>query len=298
MKFSKTYLLLFLYFTLFLSVVHCRKPVVQESIVEQEVIRAIKDFYMAYTSNIVSEISSNDSLVRKFLTKKLIKKIDRMRTATGSDPVIRAQDFSEDIVETLRFKHLAENWYMVSYDWIVDEKINHTDIPLRVVKMDGHYKIDYITPEWNGSLYGDSLLYDRPMSQEIDASTPMSLLKTFYKVYTNIYCSMPEDLNLQLALLREEYLTSNALAQFKEMADEYERDGYANYDLLVDYFDFDRLWLPYMQFIQLEGDSYQMRYTRGETFCVIVFKIIRQNKEYRIDSIIKYFYTMHDCKFV
>ncbi|MDR2621268.1 MAG: DUF3828 domain-containing protein [Dysgonamonadaceae bacterium] len=285
MKSLKIYLLLFLYFTLFLSAVHCEEPAVQEIIVEQEAIHAIKDFYMAYTTNIISEISSNDLLIKKFLTKRLIERVNRIRTATGSDPVIRAQDFREDAIETLRVKHLEENWYMVSYDWIIDEKVNQTNIPLRVVKTDVHYKIDYITPEWNGSLYGDTLLYNHLEPQEIDASTPMSLLKTFYKAYTMTYCSMPEDLNLRLAVLRSEHFTSNALAQFEEIANEYEQDGYINYDLLIDYFDFDRLWFPSIQFTQLKKDAYQICYMRGEILCTIIFKIVKQDNEYRIDSI-------------
>jgi hypothetical protein len=287
MKCSKTHLRFLLYFTLFLSVVHYGKSAVPEAIVEQKAIHAIKDFYMAYTANTISKISSNDSLVRTFLAKSLIEKVDRMRAATGSDPIIRAQDFREDVIETLRVKHLDKSWYMVSYDWTVDEKVNHTDIPLRVMKTDGGYKIDYITPEWNGALYGDSLLCDYPKRQKVDASTPLSLLKTFYITYTTTYCSMPESLNLQLTALRKEYLTSNALAQLEEAANEYKQDGYMNYDLLVDYFDFDRLWISSIQFTQLTKDTYRMCYTKGETLCTIILKIIKQGKEYRIDGIIR-----------
>jgi hypothetical protein len=150
-----------------------------DTVIEQEAIRVIRDFYQVYTMNILSGISSNDLFVKKHLTKRLIEKIDRIRTATGADPVIRAQDFRKDVIETLSVRHLVNNWYMIAYAW--DRR--HTDIPLRVTQTNGQYMIDYITPEWNGSLYGDSLLFDNPAPQKVDDSTPLCLLKTFYAAY-------------------------------------------------------------------------------------------------------------------
>jgi hypothetical protein len=154
--------------------------------------------------------------------------------------------------------------------------------------------INYITPPWNGSLYGDSLLYDYPEQQKVDMSTPMSLLKTFYMAYTVAYCSMPENLNLQLATLRTNYLTRNALTQFEAAANESKLDGgYMNYDLLIDGYDFDRLWVPSIEFTQLEENIYQVRYMRHDsfftrvTFFTFTFKIVQQGEEYRIDSIAK-----------
>lgn len=312
MKLKMIYLLLFLYCaTLFPSTAHCSRKTndvpaeqtkVQESKKEknvvipadttaiQETVHMIKDFYMAYTTHVLSDISSNDSLMEKCLTKSLVEKVERMRTAIGADPVIRAQDFRKDMVETLKFNHLYNNWYMVrySYTWFGDKDTVHTNIPLRVTQVDGRYMIDYITPAWNNSLYGDSLLFDHPMPQTIDASAPLSLVKTFYAAYTMAYCSMPEDLMSQLAALREKYLTTNALSQFEAAADENRLDGSIGYDLLIDYFDFDRLWLPSVKFTQLEDeDTYQMCYIRGETLCTIKLKVTRQGKQYRIDSIIR-----------
>ncbi len=256
----------------------------------QETVHMIKDFYMAYTTHVLSDISSNDSLMEKCLTKSLVEKVERMRTAIGADPVIRAQDFREDMVGTLKFKHLDNNWYMVgySYTWFGDKDTVHTNIPLRVTQVDGRYMIDYITPVWNGSLYGDSLLLDDPVQQTINASAPLSLLKTFYAAYTMAYCSIPEELITQLAALRATHLTPKALAQFEAAANERKQDGQVGYDLLIDYFDFDRLWLSSVKVTQLEDeDTYQMCYTRGETLCAIKLKITKQDKQYRIDSVIR-----------
>jgi len=255
----------------------------------KEATQMIKDFYMAYTTPVLCDNSSPDSLMEKYLTRRLIEKVERMRTAIGADPIIRAQDFTEDARKTLDIKYLDGNWFMVGYSYSLfgSKDTVYTNIPLRVTQTDGRYLIDYITPVWNGSLYGDSLLFDHPVQQSIDASAPLSLLKTFYAACTMAYCSMPEDLMSRLAALREKYLTPNALAQFASAANEYRLDGSMGYDLLIDYFDFDRLWLPSVKFTQLNEDTYQMCYTKWKTPCTIELKVIRQGKECRIDSIIR-----------
>ena len=41
-------------------------------------------------------------------------------------------------------------WYLVSYVWKYNNVANQICIPLRISVIKGQYKIDYITPEWNG----------------------------------------------------------------------------------------------------------------------------------------------------
>lgn len=261
-----------------------KNAVVSDTFAVEKAMAEIRNFYVAYTAGLLSDNSSPDSLMKKYLTKRLIEKVRRIRTATGADPIIRAQDFSENMVETLKIKHLNNNWYMVSYT--CDD--SHTNIPLRITQIKGQYLIDYVTPDWNDSLYGDNLLFDHPVPQTINTSAPLSFLKTFYEAYTMEYCSMPENLLPRLEALRKKYLTPNALSQFEAAANEYRLDGGIGYDLLIDYFDFDRLWLPSVKFIQLEDeDTYQMCYMRGKTLYTIKLKVTRQGKEYRIDSITK-----------
>ncbi len=225
MRLRIIYLLLLYYATLFPSTAYCnhipteptevqenneeKDVVIPDTTAMQETVHMIKDFYMTYTTPVLSDSSSPDSLMEKYLTRRLIEKVERMRTAIGADPIIRAQDFTEDARKTLDIKYLDGNWFMVGYSYSLfgSKDTVYTNIPLRVTQTDGRYLIDYITPEWNGSLYGDSLLYDHPMPQPIDASAPLSLLKTFYAAYTMTYCSMPEELISQLAALREKYLT-------------------------------------------------------------------------------------------
>lgn len=138
---------------------------------EMEAITAIKDFYKAYTTNFLSDLAFEDSIKKKFLTRRLIERVERLIASTGADPILRAQDFSEDAINTLKVKALSGCWYMVSYSWGEDT----TNIPLKVIKLNGRFMIDYITPEWNNSLYGDSLLCDNPIFPIIDTSTPPPL---------------------------------------------------------------------------------------------------------------------------
>lgn len=42
-----------------------------------------------------------DSIKQKFLTKELIEKVDRLIEVTDADPIIRAQDLSENDMKTL-----------------------------------------------------------------------------------------------------------------------------------------------------------------------------------------------------
>lgn len=253
-----------------------------DTIVEKDAINLIKEFYKVCLAEHPSK--SLESVNIK-LTKGLIEKLNRVGTATDCDPIIRAQDVSDDTLETLTVKHLNDNWYMVSYTWGKGGEFESTqNIPLRVTKIDGQYMIDYITPIWNDSLYGDSLLCDNPVIPAINTSEPLSFLKTFYDAYTLKYCSMPEGLASQLASLRTEYLTPNALKQFEAEEKEYLKDGEQGYDLLILDFDFDNLWRPLLKITSINEDTYQVNLSKNK---ILRIKVVKQGQEYRIDSITK-----------
>lgn len=253
---------------------------------ELEAVKMIKDFYVSYTTNLLNDRDAvNDALVRRCLTEALIAKVKRMTSATDADPIIRAQDFSQEAVRSLRVKHLDGNWYMVSYALPCGDE-EFTYIPLRVIKLDGRYKIDYITPEWNNVMYGDSLLFKHHIHQSVDASTPLSFLKTFYEAYTMEYCSMPADLARRLKTLRAKYCTSSALAQFQAASIKNKIDCCPGYDLLIDYFDFDRLWIRSMTYTHLGKDIYQMHYTKWpNSVTTVTLRVIKQGGKYWIDKI-------------
>lgn len=253
----------------------------------------IKEFYIAYATEIASSKSvdsiksSINSLKCQYMTPELIGKLSRLSTATGADPVIRAQDFNEKAIETLDVKPLKEDWYMVSYSSSDTNGKKQVFIPLRVNLVGERYLIDYITPDWSNLMYGNHLLCSKSVSQVNDTSTPLLLLKTFYETYLTEYCNMPVDLEHHLETLRGKYCTEEALQQFRTAADTYKADGAMGYDLLIDYFDFDSLWLPSVTFTLVGEDVYQMSYSRGSISkpIVVFLKIVKREGAYKIGGI-------------
>lgn len=259
--------------------------VLADTISKQEAVAMVKDFYHAYMTNVATADLSNlhiteKRLEEKYFTKRLIEKNRRMVSSTGADPVIRAQDFMESIIPSLDVEYLGDGWCMVSY--IAGEKIK---IPLKVIRSNGQIMIDYITPVWNDDAYGDSILCDHLKTLEIDFSNPLSFLKSFYDIYTLKYGSMPVDLTDQLAKLRAEYLTANALDQFEHAFTEQELDGWIGYDLLIDNFDFDCMQRSSVKITQLTDNTYQMSYTIDDSVYPINLKVVKKDNRYWIDSI-------------
>lgn len=276
---------LLLWFVIFCSV--CQAQTVEKQSGSQDAVKVVKDFYVSYATNVMkTDDTDNRLLMCKYLTPELIAKVARMRAAIQADPILRAQDFSAELLRTLQVKPLEGNWYMVSYGNVPGTE-QLTKIPLRVTKINGRYLIDYITPDWNGSQYGDHLLCDKAVPQKVDASTPLSFMKTFYAAYVMEFCTMPADLSSRLKSLREKYCTPEALKQFQMADDESKMDGNPEgFDLIIDGFDFDCLWIPTMAFTQLDKDSYQVRYTKGsDFFATVILKVTQGGNGYQINEI-------------
>lgn len=244
-------------------------------------VRMIGDFYTSYGMNIADSADGrNDTLVRRSLTPGLIARMKRVASATNCDPIIRAQDFDKAAAKTFEVKHLENNWYMVSYAFGSAER---TNIPLRLAETDGRLLIDYITPEWHGLLYGDSLLWDAEHRMAVDYSTPLSFVETFYAAYVQEYCSMPADLSSRLGALRLKHCTQNALEQIR-LANE--NDDFPGYDLLIDYFDFDRLWVRSMTCVPIAADSFRVTYTCWKNVVKTVYVgIVKKERAYLIDKV-------------
>lgn len=81
----------------------------------------VRTFYTNYMTNLLNVDSHNEAPCKKYLTEELAAKLQRMVYATGSNPIIRAQDVNSDAIKTLNVREIADDWYMVSYLW--DEKI-------------------------------------------------------------------------------------------------------------------------------------------------------------------------------
>lgn len=243
----------------------------------------IRVFYAAYLSNVLHGSDGNDALCVRYFTRELCAKVERMGNATGADPVIRAQDASEDALATLSVEALDDDWYMVKFLWDGSDPTTAHEIPVRARRIEGSCRIDYITPPWHGSRYGDELLAVGAVAP-IDGSEARAFLASFYDNYTALYCGMPEDLSARLAALRGRYLTPQAAALFAQAERENRLDGRNGYDLLIGDFDFDCLWRQTLVAEPLEGDRYRIIYRAQECERRIDVTLRRDGDEYRIDG--------------
>lgn len=207
----------------------------------------------------------------------------RLICSTGVDPIIRAQDINLDAIETLNIKSLAKSWYMVSYYWNKKDPSSLIEIPIKVQEIYGSCRIVYITPIWNGTQYGNKLLScDKQDSTPILHKSEEVFIMSFYKTYITKYCIMPKDLDLKLALLREKYLSPNALMQCKIASEASLFDGF---DLLIDNFDYDCCWNKSLQFEWLGDMCYSISYRGNGYNHKIVVSLIKNDGMYMINDI-------------
>lgn len=246
----------------------------------------IKTFYTAYIENVLHDNSRNEELCRSYLTEELLEKVDRLINATNVDPLIRAQDASLDAIETLNIEPLIKNWYMVRYYWDKKDSTTIKEIPIKAQSINGKCLITYITPIWSESHYGDELISCKSRnSLHINQETAQAFLESFYKLYIAEYSEMPKDLSSKLALLRKRHLSEDALAQYKNAECENLMDGHRGYDLLIDNYDFDRVWSESLKFKQLNDNDYLVSYMVKGKIYKIVISIKKNGNEYIANEI-------------
>ena len=61
-------------------------------------------------TNLLNVDSHNEALCKKYLTEELAAKLQRMGYATGSNPIIRAQDVNSDSINTVNEREIADEW--------------------------------------------------------------------------------------------------------------------------------------------------------------------------------------------
>lgn len=247
----------------------------------------VRTFYTNYMTNLLNVDSHNEAPCKKYLTEELAAKLQRMVYATGSNPIIRAQDVNSDAIKTLNVREIADDWYMVSYLWDEKDSTSLVEIPLKVGYVNDQCKIVYITPIESDTQYGDEWLFcfGNVASDKIDSSSGKSLVESFYKVYLATYCSMCGDLNVRLQSLRLSNLSHTALEQFKKAEQEYLQDTFEGYDLLVTNFDFDSMWFYSLKVVPLEPDNYQVTYQAGKYTHQINIQVAYRDGRYWINAI-------------
>lgn len=222
-----------------------------------EQIRLFYDRYMVYfeewNNNKLSDLQS------KFLTPEMLEKKGRLANATDSDPILRAQDVSEYGRQSLTCRHLEGDWYEVAYRWDAQDT-TAIHIPVRVEEDEkGQVRINYITPEWGGSRYGNHL-FDIPTPKVADRKDARTFVETFFKAYTYPYVKMSHTLQQDLEQLRKRYCTSSFLTgKYAAIKQEYMKD-YEDIDPLVDCADFDAFWYPSIKIDSIDSHTFRFGY--------------------------------------
>lgn len=225
----------------------------------------IKNFYRRYMVNVLEDNSNNGTLCQTYLTDEMISKVQRMRNASGGDPIIRAQDMNSDAIKTLDIRKISDDWYIVSFLWKENDSTTLTEIPLKVKHINGKCKIAYITPIENDNQYGDELLtyFGDTILYETDYTSEKSFIESFYMSYAATYCSMSKEMDQNLSELRLSNLSETALEQFKKAEEESLYDGLSGYDILINNFDFDCMWFKSLRITELSKSNYQVTYQAG-----------------------------------
>lgn len=246
----------------------------------------IKAFYSAYMHNLSNgDDLKNKELCEVYMTQALIQKIQRITNATGVNAVIRGQDINEDAIQSLSVRNLGDDWYIVRYFWDKEDEKTATEIPLKVQNTSDTCRIVYITPIWNGTLYGDNLLSTvEDIPQEISQKSGLAFLISFYQAYLSPYIRMSENLQAELNILRSQYLTSRAILEFQSAEQNQLGDGLEGYDFLIDNFDFDGLWYDSLH-IQPLDNGYVVEYKSGNLVHKMIIVLKKCDGNYFIDGI-------------
>lgn len=95
-----------------------------------------------------------DTLLREMLTPECYEWFYREVEATDANPLLRAQDTTEDALATLTVEPLGGDWYMVRYRWWRTDT-RQIEIPLKAQWINGRWRIIRIMPIDSGTSYGD-----------------------------------------------------------------------------------------------------------------------------------------------
>ncbi len=245
----------------------------------------VERFYHNYINHQINHLSDPDSLYEGYMGDRMRAKIKRLSYSSDVDPLTRSQDVSQDMLKTLDVKCLGRYWYMVSFFGDKNDSTSMIKIPVQAMKYKDGILITYITPWWNKDKYGrDILSYDFTSESQIDHTSALTFLTSFYKAYGTVYAT-GFSINKDLPKLRAHNLSKTALAQFKKAEEQEFLDCRDGYDLLFNDFDFDKASHHTMQFKHVKDDDYQVSYAKGDYTVELTLTVKKVQDKYVIDSI-------------
>ena len=228
-------------------------------------IEQIRHFYDCYMECFeTGDRKMESDLLGKFLTPEMQKKRARLLNATDSDPLLRAQDVPEHARQTLTCRHLERGWYEVTYHtygWNEQDTVT-IHIPVRTVEDEkGTLRINYITPYWGGSRYGDCL-FDIPAQKVDDQSDAFIFVESFFKAYVYPYVILSPTLEQDSEQLRKQNCTSSLQEKYSVLKQSYLEDG-EYMDPLIGCADFDVFWYRSIRVESIDSQTFRIRYDLG-----------------------------------
>lgn len=243
--------------------------------------KQIKHFYVRYMKAMEEgDDKMREALVQQFLTKEMQAKMRRLIDATGTNPLLRAQDVSAFGKQSLQCKHLEDDWYMVSYRWSEMDSIG-IHIPLKIVKdANGQPRIGYVTPEYTREGYGNQI-FDISAVDVKDDKDAYTFVETFFKAYVYPYVKMVPSLEQDLVRLRQTYFTADMQIKYTTMSQLFLEDA-SPIDPLIGCADFDAFWYSSLNVESIGSNLFTVRYNTGDGIISVKLVVTRMNGKYRI----------------
>lgn len=245
-------------------------------------------FYAAYLKGDLSG-AQEDSLMDVYFTKPMLDKIWRQSQIINANVLYRAQDVPLQGAETLEVKPLGGGWFMVHFFLDKDDALTETNIPVKAEMVDGQCRITYITPNYNGQQYGDSLLEAARVAyragREVSQASAEAFVKDFYKVYAAAFSLVDESLSKRLAILRAEHLSNDALMAYDRERTKRAMDIDPGYDWLIHNSDFDPMWFGSLRVTKLGHYRFMVMYEAGRMDYQLTVTVKRQENRYVIDKV-------------
>lgn len=246
---------------------------------EEFIANKIKAFYVCYLEAFCNDKDDDEALsLKDFITPEMLEKRARLICATDADPLTRSQDVSGNAAQTVTCHHLDGDWYEVSFR--LGEGDTLTYIPLKVSADSlGIVRISYVTSEWGGRAYGDSL-FNLPQVMVVDDKDAATFVETFYRRYTYLYCQMPHSLDRDLAKMVKGYcisaLTKKIVRKKKEL-----QDMESCYDPIIGYGDFDVSFYASLKVEPVCKDVFSVSYAHVK----LKVKVVRKKGRYKIADV-------------
>lgn len=244
-------------------------------------IEQIKKFYASYMKAIEEgDDEITETLEQQFLTKEMQAKMGRLVDATGTNPLLRAQDVSTFGKQSLQCRHLEDDWYMVSYLWDEMDSVG-IHIPLKIVKdANGQPRIGYVTPEYAGEGYGNQIFNVSAVYVK-DNKDAYTFVETFFKAYIYPYVMMTPSLEQDLARLRQTYFTAEMQIKYTTMSQMFLKDANP-IDPLIGCADFDAFWYSSLKVESIGSNLFTVRYNTGDGIIRVKLAVTCMNGKYRI----------------